>query len=136
MGIYGEREVKVGWLREIFQVEDKYKTIDFKKYIIDPSVAGINDHSNILVKYDQRKSGSQITHFQFGLKDGSKPKPLERKQLSEEEINRQARPGETRAAVIARLTGTSLSEMAKPGESFDQALERKRSLAEVKKKLR
>ena len=126
MGIYGEREVKVGWLREIFQVEDKYKTIkDFKKYIIDPSVADINDHSNILVKYDQRKSGRQITHFQFqfGLKDGSKPKPLERKQLSEEEINRQARPGETRAAVIARLTGTSLSEMAKPGESFDQALE-------------
>ncbi len=76
MGIYGEREVKVGWLREIFQVEDKYKTIDFKKYIIDPSVAGINDHSNILVKYDQRKSGRQITHFQFGLKDGSKSKAI------------------------------------------------------------
>ena len=135
----GEREVKVDWLREIFQVEDKYKTIkDFKKYIIDPSVTDINDHSNIWVKYGQRKSGRTITHFQFqfGLKDSNKTKSLERKQLTEDEINKQARPGETRAAVIARLTGTSLSETAKPGESFDQALERKRSLAEVKKKLR
>lgn len=135
----GEREVKVDWLREIFQVEDKYKTIkDFKKYIIDPSVADINDHSNIWVKYGQRKSGRTITHFQFqfGLKDNIKPKPLERKQLTDVEINKQARPGETKAAVIARLTGTSLSEMAKPGETFDQALERKRKLAEVKGKLR
>ena len=135
----GEREVKVDWLREIFQVEDKYKTIkDFKKYIIDPSVADINDHSNIWVKYGQRKSGRTITHFQFqfGLKgDGQKPAPG-RQQLTEEEIKQQARPGETRAAAIARLTGTSLSEMAKPGETFDQALERKRKLAEVKKTLR
>lgn len=133
----GTREVEVEWLREIFQVQGKYKTIkDFKKYIIDPSVEDINDHSNLWVKYGQRKSGRTITHFQFqfGLKD--KPKALERKQLTEEEINKQARPGETRAAVIARLTGTSLSEVAKPGETFDQALERKRALAEARKKLR
>lgn len=133
----GTREVEVEWLREIFQVQGKYKTIkDFKKYIIDPSVEDINDHSNLWVKYGQRKSGRTITHFQFqfGLKD--KPKALERKQLTEEEINKQARPGETRAAVIARLTGTSLSEVAKPGETFDQALERKRALAEAKRKLR
>jgi hypothetical protein len=29
-----------------------------------------------------------------------------------------------------------LAEFAKPGESFDQAIERKKKLAEVKKKLR
>ena len=38
--------------------------------------------------------------------------------------------------VIARLTGNSVAKDAKPGEMFDQALQRKRGLAEVKRKLR
>ncbi len=133
----GEREIEVEWLKRQFQVAEKYdRVVDLKKRVIDPAVEEINQHSNLWVKYGQRKSGRQITHFQFqfGLKD--KPQVLERKQITEEDINRQARPGETRAAVIARLTGTSLSEMAKPGESFDQVLERKKKLAEVKRTLR
>jgi hypothetical protein len=44
--------------------------------------------------------------------------------------------GETSSAVIARLTGTSVAEFAKPDETFDQVLERKWKSAEVKKKLR
>ncbi len=133
----GEREIEVEWLKRQFQVDSKYdRVVDLKKRVIDPAVNEINEHSNLWVKYGQRKSGRTITHFQFqfGLKD--KPKVLDKKQLTEEEINRQARPGETKAAVIARLTGTSLSDIAKPGETFDQVLERKKSLAEVKKKLR
>jgi plasmid replication initiation protein len=110
--------------------------VDLKKRVIDPAVEEINKHSNLWVKYGQRKSGRTITHFQFqfGLKD--KPLPLERKLLTEEEINRQAKPGETKAAVISRLTGTSITDFAKPGETFDQALVRKKSLDEVKRKLR
>jgi plasmid replication initiation protein len=131
----GEREVKINWLREIFQVEDKYTAIkDFKKYIIDPAVTDINEHSNIWVEYGQRKSGRTVTHFQFRF--GLKNQPQDRKKLTEEEINRQARPGETRAAAIARLTGSSVAKIAKPGETFEQALERKKNLDEVKKKLR
>jgi len=134
----GEREIEVEWLKRQFQVEAKYdRVVDLKKRVIDSAVKEINEHSNLWVTYGQRKSGRQITHFQFkfGLKDSNKPKPVERKQITDAEINRQARPGETRAAVIARLTGTSLSEIAKPGESFDQALERKKALAEAKKAL-
>lgn len=131
----GEREVKINWLREIFQVEDKYTAIkDFKKYIIDPAVTDINEHSNIWVEYGQRKSGRTVTHFQFRF--GLKNQPQDRKKLTEEEINRQARPGETRAAAIARLAGSSVAKIAKPGETFEQALERKKNLDEVKKKLR
>lgn len=133
----GEREIEVEWLKKQFQVGDKYdRVVDLKKRVIDPAVKEINEHSNLWVKYGQRKSGRTVTHFQFqfGLKD--KPAALERKQLTEEEINRQARPGESRGAVIARLTGTSVAELAKPGETLDQALERKRALAEAKKKLR
>lgn len=133
----GEREIEVEWLKNQFQVGDKYsRLVDLKKRVIDPAVEEINKHSNLWVKYGQRKSGRTITHFQFqfGLKD--KPYSLERKQITEEEINRQAKPGETKAAVIARLTGTSIADFAKPGETFDQALERKKSLAEVKRMLR
>lgn len=136
----GEREIEVEWLKKQFQVEDKYDRLgNLKKRVIDPAVAEINEHSNIWVKYGQRKSGRTVTHFQFqfGLKgDSQQPVPRRQQQLTEEEINKQARPGETRAAVIARLTGMSLSEVAKPGETFDQALERKRALAEARKKLR
>lgn len=133
----GEREIEVEWLKRQFQVGDKYdRVVDLKKRVIDPAVEEINQHSNLWVKYGQRKSGRTITHFQFqfGLKD--KPAALERKHITEEKINKQARPGESRGAVIARLTGTSLSDMAKPGETFDQAMERKKALAEAKNKLR
>jgi plasmid replication initiation protein len=133
----GQREIEVEWLKKQFQVGDKYDRLgDLKKRVIDPAVAEINEHSNLWVKYGQRKVGRTVTHFQFqfGLKD--KPQAVDRKQLTEDEINRQAKPGETRAAVLARLTGSSLAEFAKPGESFDQALERKKHLAEMKKKLK
>jgi hypothetical protein len=88
------------------------------------------------VKYGQRKSGRNITHFQFqfGLKD--KPQPLERKRISEEDISRHARPGETTGAVVARLSGTSLDKLAKPGETFDQVLKRKKLIEDMKKKLK
>ncbi len=133
----GEREIEVDWFKQQFQVGDKYsRVVDLKKRVIDPAIQEINEHSNFWVKYGQRKSGRTITHFQFqfGLKD--QPKILKKNQITDEDINREARPGETKAAVIARLSGNSLADFAKPGESFDQALARKRSLAEVKKNLR
>lgn len=94
----------------------------------------INKHSNLWVKYGQRKSGRTVTHFQFqfGLKD----EPKKRKQLTDGDIEREAKPGETRAAVIARLTGSSIGGFAKPGESWDQAVARKKNLKEVKAKLK
>ena len=135
----GEREIEIEWLKKQFQVEDKYDRLsNLKSRVIDPAVNEINKHSNLWVKYGQRKSGRTVTHFQFqfGLKDQVKLKAIERKPITEEEITKQARPGETRAQVIARLTGTSMADFAKPGETFDQALERKRAVTEVKQKLR
>lgn len=131
----GEREIEVEWFKRQFQVGDKYsRVVDLKKRVIDPAIQEINEHSNFWVKYGQRKSGRTITHFQFqfGLKDI----PKLHQHLTDDEINRQAKPGETRAAVIARLTGISIAEFAKPGETFDRAIERKKSLAEIKKNLK
>ncbi len=131
----GEREIEVEWLKTQFQVEDKYSRLtDLKKRVVDPAVAEINEHSNIWVEYGQRKCGRTVTHFQF--KFGLKNQPKLRQQLTDANIEREARPGETRAAVIARLTGNSVAKDAKPGETFDQALQRKKELADVKRKLR
>jgi len=131
----GQREIEVDWFKRQFQVDDKYsRVVDLKKRVIDPAIKEINKYSNFWVRYEQRKTGRTITHFnfEFGLKDA----PKLHKQLTDEEINRQAKPGETKAAVIARLTGTSLADFAKPGETFEQVLDRKKMLSEVKKGLR
>ncbi|MDQ7089500.1 MAG: replication initiation protein [Methylococcales bacterium] len=43
----GVREIELDWLKKQFQIEDKYKSIkDFKKYVIEPAVKDINNHSN------------------------------------------------------------------------------------------
>jgi plasmid replication initiation protein len=131
----GEREIEIDWFKRQFQVDDKYsRVVDLKKRVIEPAIREINEYSNFWVTFEQRKKGRTITHFQFrfGLKDA----PKLHNQITDDDINRQAKPGETKAAVIARLTGTSLASIAKPGETFDQALARKKSLAEVKKRLR
>ena len=131
----GDREIGVDWLKTQWQLSDKYQRMsDLKKWVIDVAVEEINEHSNLWVTYSQRKSGRTVTHFQF--KFGLKNPPKEKQQLTEEEINQQARPGESRAAVIARLTGSPLSDIAKPGETVAQVLERKRNLADIKKTLR
>jgi plasmid replication initiation protein len=49
---------------------------DFKRNILDFSVAQINEHTDITVKYDQHKAGRVITGFSFtfGFKKSAKPK--------------------------------------------------------------
>ncbi|GAW87719.1 conserved hypothetical protein [Bathymodiolus platifrons methanotrophic gill symbiont] len=123
----GEREIEVEWLKNQFQVSNKYSRLgDLKRRVIEPAIAEINEHSNLWVKYGQRKSGRTVTHFQFQF--GVKDQPKQRKKLTDEEINSLAKPGETKAAVVARLTGTLMSDFAKPGESWGDAKERKKSL--------
>jgi len=85
------------------------------------------------VEYDQRKSGRTVSHFRFGLKNQKQAGFCDKKTITEQDIQQQARPGETRTAVLARLSGVALGDFAKPGETFDQALKRKRDLAEIKK---
>jgi len=130
----GEREIEVEWLKKQFQVSNKYSRLgDLKKRVIEPAINEINNHSNIWVRYDQKKMGRKVTHFHFyfGVKEPTKAI----KRLSNAEIEQAAKPGETKAAVIARLMGTSLANFANPGESWDDALSRKENLAKVKHNL-
>ncbi|TXK93905.1 replication protein RepB, partial [Methylococcaceae bacterium HT1] len=50
-----------------------------KRRVIEPAIAEINEHSNLWVKYGQRKSGRTVTHFQFQF--GVKDQPKQRKKL-------------------------------------------------------
>jgi plasmid replication initiation protein len=72
----GKRDIELEWLKQKLQVEHNYPRIgDFKNYVIDVAVNEINQHSNIWVKYTQRKAGRTITHFlfTFGEKEPKKP---------------------------------------------------------------
>ncbi len=71
----GKREVSVDWLRDTFQLGDKYPAIkDLKKWVIEPAVAQINEHSDLSASYTQRKTGRNVTHliFTFALKEEAK----------------------------------------------------------------
>lgn len=133
----GEKEVAVTWLREQWQIEGEYpRMFDFKRKVIDVAVKEVNEHSNLWVEYGVRKQGRMVVAFQFkfGLKSEDNP-TKKNKPLTDVEIASAARPGETTAQVIARLTGNDLAKIAKPGETTEQAIQRKKALAEAKEKL-
>lgn len=68
----GEREVAVEWLREALQIEDRYSRIpDLKRWVIQPAIDQINEHSPLWVKWTQRKTGRRVSHliFTFGEKE-------------------------------------------------------------------
>ena len=107
----GQREIVIDQLREWFQLEGRYPSIkDFKLRVLDPAVAQINEHSPLQVEWAQRKTGRKVTHlsFSFGPKKRAKPvrkAPAKRKagKISDAEVAKQARPGETWEAARARL---------------------------------
>lgn len=62
--------------REQLGVETtQYKTMsNFKKYVLDFAIEQINEHTDILAKYDQHKNGRKITGFTFKFKEKGKTK--------------------------------------------------------------
>ena len=111
----GEREVEVDWLKEKFDIAGKYpRMYDFKKRVLDPAVDEINEHSNLWVRWDQRKSGRVVIalQFQFGVKAPTEAEAAKavsgskkgtRRRMTRKEIERQARPGESWAQAEARV---------------------------------
>lgn len=110
------REVSVEWLREAFQLNDKYSLFyEFKRWVIQPAVDQINEHSPLWVKWEQRKTGRKVTHLIFTF--GEKHKD------QQEKITRQKRP-EDKGIKPRSLYGISINiieKMARPGESYEDA---------------
>lgn len=55
--------------------DDEYKAMNhFKSRVLEPSIKQINQHTDIIVSYEQHKRGRTITGFSFKFKQKSKPK--------------------------------------------------------------
>jgi plasmid replication initiation protein len=118
----GNREVEIDWLKKQFEIERAYdRMFDLKKYVIDPAVADINTHSNLQVSWTQRKTGRRVTHltFSFAEKQPAKPKadPETKERtimgVSESEIKKQAKVGESWEQAAARIKAEQRAAKAK-----------------------
>jgi plasmid replication initiation protein len=111
----GQREVSVEWLRDAFQLENKYPAIkDFKKRVIEPAVTQVNEHSPLWVKWDQRKTGRRVSHlvFTFGEKappTGEKKQKTNRKKVAS---------GSNRQAMFG-IPSHVIERQSRPGESYE-----------------
>lgn len=106
-----EKVIEVDWLKKHFRIEGKYKNIgDLKKKVIEPAMNEINEHSDMVVSYEQVKRGRRIVGFRFTY--GLKRKPTKKSVhgindringVSKATIEKQARAGETYEQAAARI---------------------------------
>lgn len=96
----GEREISISDLQSMWGTNYS-RIFDFKKRVIEPAIADVNEHSDLKATWGQRKTGRRVTHiqFQFGPKENKKAG----KRLTDKQIAAQARPGETWEQVKVRL---------------------------------
>lgn len=113
----GEREVEVAWLRQAFQLEDKYKSIrDLKRWVIEPAVRDVNEHSDLAVTWGQRKRGRTVAFIQFKFR----PKAPEKTASP----TSRAKPGKIRGGLVDGVPRAILDRYANPGETYEAAAER------------
>lgn len=116
----GEREVSVEWLRESFQLGDKYPAIkDFKKRVIMPAIDQINEHSPLWVKWDQRKIGRRVSYlvFTFGEK-GQRSTQRGHKHKPDEKVGSKIKKG---SGALYGIPMAAIEAHANPGESYEDA---------------
>lgn len=62
----GEREITIEELKKWLQVEDKYPRFNnFKQWVLEPSIAEINEKSDLMVSVEQIKRGRTIHALKF-----------------------------------------------------------------------
>ena len=107
----GQRVVTLEDLRNWLQIENRYPAIkDFKRWVLDPAVEQINEHSPLMLTWSQRKTGRRVTHlvFDYAPKAAAKAvgKPTAKRKnekLTDADITRLARPGESWESARKRL---------------------------------
>lgn len=101
----GQREIAVEDLRRWFRLEETYPLLsELRRRVIEPAVSQINEHRPLVVQWSPRKSGRTVTHFLFTFA----PKKEAAKQKASAKV----------------LSEYELSQLAKPGESYEEALKR------------
>lgn len=115
----GTREVSVDWVRQRLGLADKYPSYkDLRRWVIDPSVKQINEHSPIRVKWEARKSGRKVTHLIFTFTVPNKlPSPPAG---SPKTPGKPAKGGDN----IRGIPKALVEQRANPGESYDECAQR------------
>nr|WP_290447763.1 replication initiation protein [Pseudomonas sp. 21LCFQ02] len=116
----GSREIALVDLRKWLQLNDKYALMaDLRRYVIEPAVNQMNEHSPLQVRYELKRSCRKITHLNFiiGHKrvpaaepgpetptpDPVEEKPAKRVGVSNYKLSRMAHKGESLADALNRL---------------------------------
>lgn len=104
----GRREIALEDLFNWLQLDCKYSVFaNFRRRVIEPAIEQINLHSPLQVSWSQRKTGRKVTHliFEFSPKQDSKAKKSRSnpKAITEAELSELARPGESQAQALERL---------------------------------
>jgi plasmid replication initiation protein len=82
---------------------DEYERMhDFKKRILDPSLKQINEHTDIVVNYEQHKQGRVITGFSFNFKFKKVAKPEKKKII---ENSKELDPHTEKQEALAQFMG-------------------------------
>lgn len=119
----GTREVSVEWLRDALQLEGRYPAIkDLKRWVIEPAVEQVNEHSPLAVSWSQRKSGRRVSHLVF--KFGPKAKASATSDASGKPPRTPRKPAAKAGDLIAGIPRAVLEEHARPGETFPQVAAR------------
>lgn len=116
----GKREVEIEWLREAFQLGEKYPAIkDFKRWVIQPAIDQINEHSPLWVKWEQRKTGRKITHLAFSF--GEKTQESRHKPQKDKSRGTAGKEPKNSSGALYGIPMAVIEKMAQPGESYEDA---------------
>jgi len=111
----GHRVVALDDLRRWLQLEERYPLMaDLRRWVIEPAVQQINEHSPLMLTWSPRKAGRKVTHLVFDYAPkasakvaGKAPAKAAAKRkagkYTDADIARLARPGESWEAARARL---------------------------------
>ena len=116
----GQREVEMDWLRDAFQLEGRYgRLADFKRWVIEPAVEQVNEHSPMWVKWSQRKTGRRVSHllFTFGEKPSEKPVTARKPKTSG---NAKGKDKNASGAIYG-IPRAIIEAKARTGESYENA---------------
>jgi plasmid replication initiation protein len=65
-GSVGKREIELVWLKKALMLDKDYSRLfDFKKRVLDIAVFQVNEYSDLIARYTQRKTGKTVTHLLF-----------------------------------------------------------------------
>ncbi|MGE4234634.1 MAG: replication initiation protein RepM [Bacteriovoracia bacterium] len=107
-------------------IEDYPRIDNFKRKILDFSIAQINEHTDILVGYEQHKAGRVITGFSFTFTQKKQPKDVTPK-------NQKAKPKPTEDLNTLLHDKKFLEKHARAGESWEDVRSRLKNEAEAGK---